>query len=385
MPLGPGLASEKQQAGVNDSTWKKGQRQAKWTQNKYKKFVVQIKPSPSSFYDSLPPVIPRDSELHKALRDQPVSRRDTLFNPWTLFLELLDDPRIVFNPQRNTTYALINTMSRLGWVTPHNIGKYRNSVVDTLLGTRCIGVKPGIWHDAGSIEITASELLQLKQIQWPRAIAHTYSRLLSVNSIGGQDSNELQNLWDVSWLTTNLSMLEMKMAYVKNRIVFDRRLDKEKQFRQVITGAIEHSPGLVCNAIMCWRKDPRRLFDAYLVMYLTRYYFANVDMLRSVICNAWQLYDWAIHNNPYQSTPRFISSELDHKQANIERWNHKNSSTSLLYDRLSLFDHEEEIEKSLARLDETCKRDPSSEMAKVVVPRLVQRYTSIKNAHPVFY
>ncbi|KAJ2337945.1 hypothetical protein GGF43_006992 [Coemansia sp. RSA 2618] len=130
-----------------------------------------------------PCFVPRDSDMHRALVDQPVSRRGIPFNPWTLLLELLDDPRVAYDGSPEASRCILSAIAWMGGVTPHNMLKRRDELVRALLKAKCIRFDPKLSTGApGNVELGSAQLMQLYQIQWPRFIAEKYRQSMSVPS-----------------------------------------------------------------------------------------------------------------------------------------------------------------------------------------------------------
>ncbi|KAJ2206052.1 hypothetical protein EV180_007168, partial [Coemansia sp. RSA 518] len=121
--------------------------------------------------------------MHTALIEQPVSRRGVLFNPWTLLLELLDDPRVIYNGGSEAGRILLSAIMWMGYVTPSNIDTKRTELARAIMDTQCIGFDPLLstkYECSDNVELRPAQLMQLCQIQWPRFIAEKYRNLKSV-------------------------------------------------------------------------------------------------------------------------------------------------------------------------------------------------------------
>ncbi|KAJ2386176.1 hypothetical protein H4S02_003978 [Coemansia sp. RSA 2611] len=276
-------AFDKELAGVTDVSWKSGQKHA---QGKRASATI------SSFHNKLPPtggsnsglyshlrVMARDSDLYRVITEQPISRKGVPFNPWTLLLELLDDPRIIYSGGPKAGQILLDAVSWMGWVTPQNISTRRTELVYALRASNCIKVYQRLMLPTcqSNVELTPAQSIQFQQIQWPRHIAEKYAELLSVPSIASQDSEPAVS-WAYTWLTINLCMLELKAAYTKNRVIFNHRLDTRRRLRQVVQDAVAYAPG-----------NPTRIIGPYVEEQILGRYFADASTLKAAVGSAWQL------------------------------------------------------------------------------------------------
>ncbi|KAJ2837899.1 hypothetical protein J3B02_006395, partial [Coemansia erecta] len=209
---------------------------------------------------TLPGIIPIGSELHMTLQSMPQIKHSARFNPWSLILELLDDPRLVFNEKRRN--RLLNAVSQLGWINSQNVLAQRPLFTDHLLRNRCFVLDPRYMpenssrnpavvnaepetkagKETGSFAyLSPAQSISLHQIQWPTYIADKYNALASMSTNKKQrDSAD----WDRIWLCTNACMEELRTAYIKNRILFNSRMSIDEQLQRLIRASFDHAPGL---------------------------------------------------------------------------------------------------------------------------------------------
>ncbi|KAJ1797550.1 hypothetical protein LPJ75_007021, partial [Coemansia sp. RSA 2598] len=254
-----------------------------------------------------------------AFQNTPQIKRAARFNPWSLVLELLDDPRLVFNEKRRN--RLLNSVSQLGWINQQNVLAQRPLFAHHLLRNRCFEPDPEYLSallrraatadaegeakaDMGCfVQLSPAQSISLHQIQWPRYIADKYEALASISANRKQrDSAE----WDRIWLCTNACMEELRTAYVKNRAVFNQRMGVEEQLQRLIRGSFDHAPGLVLNAILSWNDDQYVVLNPYTKQRLLSIYFSNRETAKNVVVQAWQMYDWLIYGNPNFAAPANI-------------------------------------------------------------------------------
>ncbi|KAJ2409557.1 hypothetical protein J3F80_001217 [Coemansia sp. RSA 2526] len=226
------------------------------------------------------------SDMHTALIEQPVSRRGVLFNPWTLLLELLDDPRVVYNGG----------------------------------------------SEAGRILLSA--------IMW---------------------------------------MGYLEKSVVRSRALFNCRFDLAAQSRLSIREGVEHAPGIVMNTILGWTGDLSHIISPAIEERICTQYFANIDTLRSTVADAWQLYDWLIHNNPHRETPLVLKRHFSLYKSRLATQMAENSSLSLMYRGLCAFDNLKEAQESLYRLNNVAINSPNSTGVRELDRKLVERLMYVKN------
>ncbi|KAJ2451438.1 hypothetical protein GGF42_004259 [Coemansia sp. RSA 2424] len=307
----------------------------------------------------VPRFVPFGSEMHTALTDMELTRSGIPFNPWSLLLEMLDDPRLLYSS--SNARRIIVAVGHLGWIGPGNMQQQRPLLARYLLRAGCFvphkqyssALPEGVMSvlDAtkrGGVDLTPAQLLQLCQIQWPRLIARKYERLLpSVIVADKQHPSYLS--WCRSWLATNLCILRLQAAYVKRRVLFNSRMDKGAQSRFLIRNSYEHSPGLVLNTIMSWGGDFSKVLNPYTVSGLCSAYFGDHAKLKEAVLQAWQLYDWLVHRNPHKQPPP------EHLDANTLRCSGRpyrqavadSLPSALLYRALVSFDNWEEATRTL--------------------------------------
>ncbi|KAJ1667255.1 hypothetical protein IW140_001709 [Coemansia sp. RSA 1813] len=257
---------------------------------------------------AMPPRIPNQSEMHSAYTSMPLSRRNIRFNPWSLLLELLDDPRIALHTNNNTISrgkSLLATIVRLGQVTLDNVGMQRPLLTQYALRSKAVMLLPQNKDD--DIILTPSQHVALSQIQFPRFIAEKFANQVAAASLQDEAcSNEARQVqWDRSWLSANLAILELQTTFLKHRVLFNKRLDMAQQGRLLISSAFEHAPGLVLNVIMSWNDDYNKILTPYMIHRLCTRYFSDAETIREAIVQAWQMYDWLVYHSHalYQSKP----------------------------------------------------------------------------------
>ncbi|KAJ2614713.1 hypothetical protein H4S08_001592 [Coemansia sp. RSA 1365] len=298
----------------------------------------------------LPHIVPPNSELHTAYITQPLSRSGIRFNPWSLVLEVLDDPRLLCTLDSDNKRRLLLAIGRLGWVTPDNILAQRSLFVRHLLQTQCFARRPDSRQDCADYKISSAQLMSLSQMQWPRYIADKYERLVSVPSIEHLGHSELLVKWCHAWLATSICMLELRAAYTKRRVLFNSRMDTRTQTKHLIRSAFEHAPGLALNAIMCWRGNFKDILNPHFENRLYDRYFTDTSTFKSVIIQAWQLYDRLIHNNPCQPTPEFMRTPSSLSLHSVARLVAHNPPSLLLFRALCAFDNSREATQALSQL-----------------------------------
>ncbi|KAJ2907435.1 hypothetical protein GGI21_003890, partial [Coemansia aciculifera] len=247
----------------------------------------------------VPRFVPFDSEMHTALVDMKPTRNGIPFNPWSLLLEMLDDPRLLYNS--DSARRIIVAIGHLGWIRPDNVQQQRPLLSRYLLRAGCFvphtrystalpeGVMPELdASKSGGVDLTPAQLLQLCQMQWPRFIAQKYERILPSAIVADKQHGRYVS-WNRSWLSTNLTILRLQEAYVKRRVLFNNRMDKCAQSQFLIRDSYEHSPGLVLNTIMSWGGDFSKVLNPYTVSGLCSVYFGDHAKTKEVVVQAWQL------------------------------------------------------------------------------------------------
>ncbi|KAJ2076694.1 hypothetical protein H4R24_005557 [Coemansia sp. RSA 988] len=298
----------------------------------------------------LPNIVPPNSELRTAYITQPLSRSGIKFNPWSLVLEMLDDPRLVCVLDLESKRRLLLAIGRLGWVTPDNVLAQRSLFARHLLKTKCFARRPVTDQDCADYKVSSTQLMLLSQMQWPRYITDKYERLVSVPAIEQLGYSESLVKWCRAWLATNICMLELRAAYTKRRVLFNSRMDARTQTKHLIRSSFEHSPGLTLNVIMCWRGNFKEILNPYFESRLYDRYFTDTNTFRSVIIQAWQLYDRLLHNNPCQATPEFMKTPSSLPLHSITRLVAHNPPSLLLFRALCAFDNFREATQALSQL-----------------------------------
>ncbi|KAJ2235807.1 hypothetical protein H4R99_002932 [Coemansia sp. RSA 1722] len=306
-------------------------------------------------------MVPMDSEIYMAFQTIPRIQQTARFNPWSLILELLDDPRLLFNEKRRN--RLLSAVSQLGWINTQNVLAQRPLFAYHLLKNRCFTLAPkyssmqtnpetevDTENERSQIaQLSPAQSITLHQIQWPHYIANKYEALASLSaSKNRRDSAE----WDRIWLCTNTCMEELRTAYIKNRVVFNLRTSVEEQLQRLIRGSFDHAPGLVLNAIMSWNDDQYAILNPYVKQRLLSIYFANRETTKQTVVQAWQMYDWLLYSNSKFVMP---AACIDYKG----KLDSRSLTRSLLYRSLNSFDNWDEATHSLERL--SCRWDSKSE------------------------
>ncbi|KAJ1808483.1 hypothetical protein LPJ77_002307 [Coemansia sp. RSA 2523] len=376
---------DKEVASIVESSWKSGlagsrtarQKFANATRNDF--FAVDTN---SHQPCALPCFIPRNSGMHTALIEQPVSRRGVLFNPWTLLLELLDDPRVVYNGGSEAGRILLSAIMWMGYVTPSNIDTKRTELARAIMDTQCIGFDPLLstqYECSDNVELRPAQLMQLCQIQWPRFIAEKYRNLKSVPLVISRGDQRMVNAWDRAWAATNLCAAQLEKSVVRSRALFNCRFDLAAQSRLSIREGVEHAPGIVMNTILGWTGDLSHIISPAIEERICTQYFANIDTLRSTVAAAWQLYDWLIHNNPHRETPLVLKRHFSLYKSRLATQMAENSSLSLMYRGLCAFDNLKEAQESLYRLNNVAINSPNSTGVRELDRKLVERLMYVKN------
>ncbi|KAJ2151446.1 hypothetical protein J3F82_003343 [Coemansia sp. RSA 637] len=268
--------------------------------------------------------------MHTALIEQPVSRRGVLFNPWTLLLELLDDPRVVYNGGSEAGRILLSAIMWMGYVTPSNIDTKRTELARAIMDTQCIGFDPLLstqYECSDNVELRPAQLMQL----------------------------------------------------LRSRALFNCRFDLAAQSRLSIREGVEHAPGIVMNTILGWTGDLSHIISPAIEERICTQYFANIDTLRSTVADAWQLYDWLIHNNPHRETPLVLKRHFSLYKSRLATQMAENSPSSLMYRGLCAFDNLKEAQESLYRLNNVAINSPNSTGVRELDRKLVERLMYVKN------
>ncbi|KAJ2810343.1 hypothetical protein H4S07_002722 [Coemansia furcata] len=301
----------------------------------------------------VPRFVPFDSKMYAAFTDTKPSR-SSAFNPWSLLLEMLDDPRLAYSA--SNARKVIVAIGHLGWITPENVPQQRPLLARYLLRAGCFvphkqyssdlpeGVMPK--PDAASLggeDLTPTQLMQLCQMQWPQFIAKEYEHLLP--SAADKRAGHLP--WCRSWLSANLSILGLRAAYVKRRVLFNSRMDKSAQCRFLIRDSFENSPGLVLNTIMSWGGDFSRILNPYTVAGLCSVYFGNRAKTKKAVVQAWQLYEWLVHHNPHMKPPAHLNVNAQLCGGRPSKQLVDSLPSALLYKSLAAFDNWKEATRSL--------------------------------------
>ncbi|KAJ2860406.1 hypothetical protein GGH94_005544 [Coemansia aciculifera] len=305
----------------------------------------------------VPRFVPFDSDMYTAFTDMKLSRSGIAFNPWSLLLEMLDDPRLAYNA--SNARKVIVAIGHLGWITPENVLQQRPLLARYLLRAGCFvphkqyssdlptGVMPKLdAANLGGMDLTPAQLMQLCQMQWPRFIAKEYEHILpSAIAADRQHADYLP--WCRGWLSTNLSILRLRAAYVKRRVLFNSRMDKCTQSRFLIRDSFEHSPGLVLNTIMSWGGDFSKILNPYTVAGLCSTYFGDYAKIKEAVIQAWQLYEWLIHHNPHMKPPARLDANVQRCDGRLSKQLVDSLPSVLLYKALVTFDNWEEATCSL--------------------------------------
>ncbi|KAJ1948647.1 hypothetical protein EC988_005089, partial [Linderina pennispora] len=88
---------------------------------------------------TMPRFVPATTKLHDALA-MPIDRQKILFNPWTILLELLHDPRLDWDFDNN---KLLIAIGHLNWVHVDNLMAQRPLFAKYLFSTGCLRAKEG--------------------------------------------------------------------------------------------------------------------------------------------------------------------------------------------------------------------------------------------------
>ncbi|KAJ2745733.1 hypothetical protein GGI20_001957 [Coemansia sp. BCRC 34301] len=311
----------------------------------------------------VPRFVPFGSEMHTALTDMRLSRSGIPFNPWSLLLEMLDDPRLLYNP--SNARRIIVAIGHLGWIGPENIMQQRPLLARYLLRAGCFvphkqystalpeGVMPVLdATESGGVDLTPAQLLQLCQMQWPRFIAHKYEHLLP-SALVTDKQHASYAKWCRSWLSTNLSILRLQTAFVKRRVLFNSRMDKRAQSIFLIRDSYKHSPGLVLNTIMSWGGDFSKVLNPYAVAGLCSAYLGDLTKVKDAVLQAWQLYNWLVYHNPHKAPPAHLNANKHHfSSCRKKRTTADSQPSALLYEALASFNNWEE---ATCMLNDLCR------------------------------
>ncbi|KAJ2387236.1 hypothetical protein GGI05_004144, partial [Coemansia sp. RSA 2603] len=264
---------------------------------------------------SVPRLVPLNTTLHQVL-SQPHPARRPRFNPWTLLLELLDDPRIRFTMDHRFRRSMLTAAGHLGWVTPANIMAQRPLVARYLLRSECLAVEARYVDQRlpadvipvelaaqryAAVDLSPAQLTRLCQVLWPGHIAAKYSQ--RARQADPVDSSR-------TWLCAHLSILENTKDCVKHRSLFGRRLTVAQQTTRLIRRSYDHAPGLILNAIMSCNSDLSDILSPRDIHHIATRYFADKDSARSTVAQAWTLYDRLVYCNPRVPVPRCLDSDV---------------------------------------------------------------------------
>ncbi|KAJ2487935.1 hypothetical protein IWW37_005054 [Coemansia sp. RSA 2050] len=330
--------------------------------------------------------------MHAALTDMKPSRSGLAFNPWSLLLEVLDDPRLVYDA-RNARKVIV-AIGHLGWITPENVLQQRPLLAQYLLRAGCFvplkqyssDLPEGVLAkldaaNLGGEDLTPAQLMQLCQMQWPRLIAKEYERFLPSAIVNDKQHADYLP-WCRSWLSTNLSILRLRAACIKRRVLFNSRMDEGAQSRLLIRDSFEHSPGLVLNTIMSWGGDFSKILNPFFVAGLCSAYFGDYIKAKTTVVQAWQLYDWLIHHNPHMKPPAHLDTNARRGGSRLSRQLSDSLPAALLYRALAAFDNWGEAASSLNDLyllHEDGLAQHSPEQAELD-NKLFRRYLCMKRA-----
>ncbi|KAJ2123863.1 hypothetical protein IW147_002294 [Coemansia sp. RSA 720] len=375
---------DKEVASIVESSWKSGLNESRTARQKFSNATRNDFAADTNSHQpcALPCFIPRSSDMHTALIEQPVSRRGVLFNPWTLLLELLDDPRVVYNGGSEAGRILLSAIVWMGFVTPNNIDTKRTELVRAMVDAQCIRFDPLLltqYECSDNVELRPAQLMQLSQIQWPRVIAEKYRDLMSVPSVISRGDQSKVNAWERAWAATNLCAAQLKKSVVRSRALFNCRFDLTAQSRLSIRESIEHAPGMVMNTILGWPGNLSHIISPAIEERICTQYFANIGTLRSAVADAWQLYDWLIHNNPHREVPLVLKRHFSLYKSRLATQMAENSSSSLMYRGLCAFDNLKEAQEALYRLNNAVIDSPNSTSVQELDRKLVERLMYVKN------
>ncbi|KAJ2002846.1 hypothetical protein GGI04_003182 [Coemansia thaxteri] len=307
-----------------------------------------------------------------------LSRSGIAFNPWTLLLELLDDPRLTYNA--GSANKMLVAIGHLGWTSPGNLSQQRPLMARYLLRAGCFSVREQFSSELpdgvipeleaaglGGADLTSAQLMQLCQMQWPRFIAQKYEHCTPSALASDTNKHDDHLMWRRRWLSANLAILGLRAAYIKRRVLFNSRMDKCAQSRYLIRYTIEHSPGLALNTLLGWGGDYSKLLNPFYSKWLCSAYFGNHSAAKDAVLQAWQMYSHLIHHNPHMNPPTHFSSSTG-GTIRPKSQAAASSPSAILFRALSAFDNWEEATRSLGDLyllHEDASAQLSPEMAEL--------------------
>ncbi|KAJ2777699.1 hypothetical protein H4R18_005010 [Coemansia javaensis] len=321
--------------------------------------------------------VPAGTELEAALKKQPLSRAGIRFNPWSLVLELLDDPRLEYTAGGGGggggAKALLAAIVRLGWSAPRDVLNTRANLARYLMNRGVFGARAQA-QGGGHSALTAAQAMALSQMQWPRQIAERYAARLSVPAaaaLRGADSAQAGE-WRRTWLAVSVGMLELRTAFVLRRVLFNVRMTPAEQTALVMRGALEHAPGLALNAILAWRGNLAHILAPRERLALDAACFGSAEAARRTVAQAWQLYDWLVHACPHRPAhaptmvPKYFSPGLAPRDPAVKcAWT---TPAASLYRVLCKFDAWDEAARAHSALPDGTDR------------RLLERYAALLQA-----
>ncbi|KAJ2705629.1 hypothetical protein H4R19_005104, partial [Coemansia spiralis] len=212
-----GLAASKELANAPKAAWRPGRVPAEEPRCRSPPWVGPLAgDSQGAYLREDRRRVPLGTDLHSALTQQPLSRRGIPFNPWSLLLEVLDDPRIEYTPTPGSQHALLAVVPRLGWVTPYNVLAQRALLADHLLQAGVVAMRPqshpGDGDGAGAVVLGPAQAMALGQMQWPRHIAQRYERLLSVPAVLQAADRTRAAEWQRAWMAASACLDELRAA-----------------------------------------------------------------------------------------------------------------------------------------------------------------------------
>ncbi|KAJ1899594.1 hypothetical protein LPJ66_002015 [Kickxella alabastrina] len=376
--------NHKELANVPKVSWRSGQQeQPSWLYRNdhdndeqppsYKLRVGPLYGNSHAMYSSterstktIPRLIPFASNLYRAHMEMLHPRQGVAFNPWSLLLELLEDPRLLLNPRYNS--KLLIAAGHLGWTTPQNVMAQRPLLAQYLLRSECLAVDAQYAKGLpdrvlfsqesadkhAAVDLTPAQLTTLCQTQWPRFIAQKYHSAMIepiTEKLQRAGNGLTSDEWNRSWLCANISMLELQSAYVKQRTVFNRRMDARDQSQRLIRGSLEHAPGLALNVVMSWGGDLPAILNPYSIIRMCCEFFADKETARRSVSQAWQMYEMLVHHNPHLPVPVFLNQTTAMPAGRYcGEQDASHSAASLLFRALGSFDSWEEATRSLETL-----------------------------------
>ncbi|KAJ1731578.1 hypothetical protein LPJ72_003865 [Coemansia sp. Benny D160-2] len=327
----------------------------------------------------LPSEVPSKSEMYTAFMTMPLSRQNVRFNPWSLFLELFDDPRIMLNTDNDFVSrgrALLAALVYLGQVTPANVLSQRPLFKHYALKSKIVVPFRQYGNENHrdamdrNVSLTPSQLAALGQLQFPRFIANKYARQVSVT--GQQVTDDLSEArraqWDRSWLSANLAVLELQKKFTDQRIMYGVRISSARQSQSLIGSALEHAPGLVLNTIMSWNDDYNKIMTLNTINSLCAEYFDAPETIREAIVQAWQMYDWLVYHDC-----------SGHMYGNNPSSNDTRATAVRLYQSLERFDNWKEVNTCFDRIQKSLPDPADAEMQRLSTSdhKLLSRYTNL--------